>query len=388
MAPTTLQHTHLRYDDLSHSTAFTHTLDITYSSLIHHIVFPYFDMPTLLIWRATCKEHYLAVLLELHQMRHRLLAPFTPDPSNLLTLLTRFGGLIVGEAALAYVRRHPMSIPHTLELAVGNISFQQFTFSLRAILQSLSIMEDFSITTSPPPVVALRHITSVAEARLASGSRILVYESDTVAACSIVAGMWSSVLMNFVTAYTFGCAYPRLTFNLRGLLSRPRLTTLAVNEAQTWNLLQSQMFHLSFACSEWFPTDPYGATSSQPTNCDCGRTLHMCPYQGRFFGDIGSLVVLLDVLTVSRMYLRSQYIAPYGPMVAWRIPNLEQCSNDCSNKDRFLPPGIVTMLCTILESDRASYVRLPRKLTFSTASDRLPFTLPPLRRGGRRYSVA
>lgn len=389
MTPTTQHRTHLRWSNLlGFLRAITHTPIIPYSALMNTIIFPYLDMPTLLTWRATCKKHYRSVSKELHHMRHRLLTPFTPDPSHLLTLLTRFGGLIVGEAALAYTLRDPTSPHDTLELAVGNVSFRQFTASLQSLLQSSSLFENLSITTPPPPVVALRHIATVAEVRLISGHCILIYESDTVTACSVVAGMWSSVLMNFVTPYTFACAYPRLTFNLRGLLSRPRLTALRVNEAQTWNQLQSHNFHLTFASSEWFPPEPYHDASSYPPRYECRRSLHMCSHQGRFFGDVGSLVVLIDVLSVSRMYLRAQYIAPYGPMAAWRIPNVEGCSNDCINKDGILPPGIVTILCSILESDRASYVRLPRKLRFSTASDRLPFTLPPLRRGERRYSVA
>ena len=366
----------------------THAISFISNVALNDLILRRMDMPSLLSWRATSRLHYLHVSTALHDMRHRLILPFIQDSQTLFTLLTQFGGLIVGRASLAFVQRELDTPLDTLELAIGNVCFHQFTLCLRSLLHSYSTLENFTVTTAAPSFVALRNITTIAQASLASGRRIVVYESETIAPCSVVAGMWTSALTNFVTAYTFGSAYPRLTFTLRGILSRPRLAAMSPEDVRVFNSLLSSGFELSFSSSEWLQSSQLGTVDSVPATNDCGKSAHACPHQGRFFGDDGSLLVLIDTLTVSRPYLQAQYVAPYGPMAAWRIPNVETCVNDCFNRDALLPPGIVTMLCRVLERDRASRVRFPKRLTFDTASDRLPYTLPPLRHGTRRYSVS
>ena len=343
------------------------------------------DMPDLLAWRASCHSNYAAVSNTFHNMRYDIIALFVPHPAPLLTLLTQFGGLVIGEAALVYIRRDPPAILSTLELATGNVSFRQFSNCIRDLVASLSILESFTITTPSPSFTALRHITSVAEARLTSGRRILVYESDSVAACNVVAGMWTSALMNFLTAHTFGCAYPRLTLAGHSLLSRPRLAAVSPHDENVGQARKARGFQFSFSSTNWLPSNEaprlLGTT-------DCGKSSFLCSHQGRFFGDRGSLLIIIDSLTIDRLYLKYRCIAPYGPMVAWRLPNLEPCYGDCLNTDEILPPNVVSILCRFLERSRASHVRRPKQLTFAPANDQLPFTLPPLRRGSRRYSVS
>ena len=320
-------------------------------------------------------------------MRIRLLTPFVPEPSKLNTLLTRFGAIIVGEAALSYVTRDLDIIPNTLELATGKITFVQFGACLRSLLQSPSLVASCTTITPIPTFTALRHVSCITDIRLVSGRRIVIYQSDTTAASSVVAGMWTSLLANFVTSYTFGCAYPRLTFNLRGILSRPRLAALRRDDINVWRTLETRGFEFFFSSSEHDISAQHSLSQPTGPTADCGRSLYSCTHQGRYFGDRGSLVVLIHVLSVSCSYLQMQYVAPFGPMVAWRLPNLGTCSNDCVHTDDVLPPGVISMIACSIEPDRASYVRLPHHPTVATANDRLPFTLPPLRRGSRRYSV-
>ena len=346
------------------------------------------DMSSLLAWRASCRLNYAAVTNTFHTMRYDIIAQFVPDPTSLLTLITQFGALIVGEAALAYICRDPPNFLSTLELSTGNVSFLQFSNCIRDIAASSSIMESSTITTPPPSFTALRHISSIAETQLTSGRRIIVYESDSVSACNVVAGMWTSALMNFVTAHTFGCAYPRLTLASRGLLSRPRLAAVSDHDEYVGRTLKARGFLFSFSSTNWIPSNEIEHLASPMGTVDCGRSLFLCSHQGRFFGDRGSLVIIIDSFSVDRLYLKSRCIAPYGPMVAWRLPNLEPCNHDCLNTDNVLPPNVVSILCRFLEPNRTAHVRRPRQLTFAPANDRLPFTLPPLRPGSRRYSVS
>ena len=345
-------------------------------------------MSNLLAWRASSRSNHAAVSRTFHNMRSDIIAQFIPNPTTLLTLLTQFSALIVGEAALAYVCRDSPTVLSTLELTTGNVSFLQFSICLRDMVTSLSIMESFNISTPSPSFTALRHISSIAEARLTSGRRILVYGSDSVAACNVVAGMWTSALMNFLTAHTFGCAYPRLTLAGRGLLSRPRLAALSPSDEYLSDALKARGFEFSFSPTNWLLSNQLLSSATHFHAPECGRSLRLCSHQGRFFGDSGSLLIIIDSLTIDRLYLKSRSIAPYGPMVAWRLPNLEPCYRDCLNTDDILPPNVVSILCRFLERNRASHIRRPKQLTFAPANDRLPFTLPPLRRGSRRYSVS
>lgn len=344
-------------------------------------------MISLLTWRRTCRGHYAAVSRELRRNRLDLLTRFLLDPDAFLNQLTLCGGMIVGEAALSYMLRDPDICFVTLEIAIGNTYFLCFTTLIRDLLEDDGSLQAAMLKTVPTDLAEQRNVSRVAEYRLRSGLVIIVYESATASACSVVAGMWTSALMNFVTEYTFGCAYPRLTLNLRGLLSGPRMETIGWTEFALISRLRQRGFDCRYSSSLWTSYEATGRPSGDLPLEGCGRMLYICPHQARYFGDPGSLVVVPDTLSVDPVFLRSRCIPPYGPMAAWRVSADSLCDSNCQEADPLLPPFALSMLSLFLDRDGGLRGCHPTFVTIA-ALDRhlLRVTYPPRYRS-RRYTI-
>ena len=351
------------------------------------LVLSYFDMLSLLTWRRTCRSNYTAVSHELHSNRLNLLARFLPDPGAFLTQLTLCGGLIVGEAALSYVLRDPSICCVTLEVAIANTFFLCFTTLLRDLLEDGGSLQTVMHKTVPAALAEQRNVSHLVEYRLSSGLVVVIYESATASACSVIAGMWTSALMNFLTEYTFGCAYPRLTLNMRGLLSAPRMETIGWTEFALISRLRLRGFDCRYSSSLW---TSYGLTERPSTLLPldgCGRTFYICPHQGRYFGDPGSLLVVINALSVDPVFLRSRCIAPYGPMAAWRVSTDSSCDGNCRETDPLLPPFVLSMVSLFMDRDGGLRGCHPTLVTVTALDRRLLRVVYPPRYGSRRYSI-
>ena len=230
-------------------------------------------------------------------------------------------------------------------------------------------------------------MTRLVEYRLHSGLVIIVYESATASACSVIAGMWTSALMNFITEYTFGCAYPRLTLNMRGLLSAPRMNTIGWTEFALISRLRFRGFDCRYSSSLWTSYGHTGRPSNDLPSDGCGRTLHLCPHQGRYFGDPGSLVVVVDALSVDPVFLRSRCIPPYGPMAAWRVSADSSCEGSCQDSDPLLPPFALSMVSLFIDRDGGLRGCHPTLATVTALDRHLLRVVYPPRYGSRRYSI-
>ncbi|PIL31867.1 hypothetical protein GSI_06571 [Ganoderma sinense ZZ0214-1] len=311
-------------------------------------------MASILAWRATCRDNHLRTTLHLRKSLDTLLARFVPDPAALLDYLARWGGLIIGEAALSHILHNPSICKSTLELAVGNLVFNTFVRRLTRLLPYGTHGVNLFEKPAPNAFPTLRHITRIAEFHLTSGLSVHVYESCSPSACDVVCGAWTTALMNFVTKSTFGCAYPRLTLNYCGILCDGR------GEAKRWidncthALLNASGFRFASSSDSWtlYSTGPY--STSVPIMVGCGRDLHVCPSQGRFFRDPGSLVVFFDGFFTNLRSLRLSYIAPYGPMTAWRIPTKPRSYCQCVMDSSVLPPLVVSIILHLVEDDYSS----------------------------------
>ena len=347
----------------------------------------YMDMISLLTWRRTCWANYTAVSRELHSNRLDLLARFLPDPPAFLTQLTLCGGMIVGEAALSYVLRDASICSVTLEVAIANTFFLCFITLVRDLLEDGGSLDKVVFKTLPAATTEQRNVTRLVEYRLRSGLVIIIYESATASACSVIAGMWTSALMNFVTEYTFGCAYPRLTLNMRGLLSAPRMDTIGWPEFALISRLRFRGFDCQYSSSLWTSYGLTGRPSNDLPTEDCGRTMHICPHQGRYFGDPGSLVVILDALSVDPVFLRSRCIPPYGPMATWRVSADSSCYRSCQDSDPLLPPFALSMVSLFIDRDGGLRGCHPTLVTIAALDRHLFRVVYPPRYGSRRYSI-
>nr|VWO97466.1 S-ribosylhomocysteine lyase (EC (AI-2 synthesis protein) (Autoinducer-2 production protein LuxS) [Ganoderma boninense] len=281
----------------------------------------YMTTTSLLAWRLTCRDNHVYVGNHLRSSLYRLVNRFFPDPVAFLNILTPWGALIVGEAALSHVLQEPVLCDVNFEVAVSNLHFDSFLESLRRLFPLGSNLLSPFDRPSPEGFPYHRNVTRISEFRLLSGMFITVYESSTPSACDVLAGCWSTALMNFATAYTMGSAYPRLTFNNLALICDSRVSSMEWSERNVQRRLAVYGFDSSHKPDHW----PLGARRTASTTSAeldlCGKSLYVCPQQGRFFGDPGSLVIFYDGLLVDIEALRDLCVPPYGPMAAWRLPS-------------------------------------------------------------------
>lgn len=356
------------------------SISISPLALTAQFALEYMPMSSLLAWRATCRDNYLLVTQRLRRLLYSMLAGFFPDPHRFIHTLTRWGGLIVGEAALCLILNYS-SLPTgvTLELAVGNLVFDKFVEHITHLIPFGSHLVNCIDKPSPPSFPTLRHISRIAEFYLTSGQIVHIYESSTPSACDVVCGAWTTALMNFVTASSIGCAYPRLTLNFCGVLCDGRTNAKRWIDNGTYDRLRKLGFRFTAYGPTWpsFSTSPYSL--SLPSSVGCGKLLHVCPSQARYFGDPGSLVVFFDGFFVDLGELRDLSIAPYGVMTAWRIPTNGICEGRCIEDESVLPAFVITMIIQFFE-DQPSFVPFhtyswsPTSLKNQSSS--MPNTLP------------
>ncbi|KAM5542533.1 hypothetical protein V8D89_003992 [Ganoderma adspersum] len=314
----------------------------------------YMTMASLIAWRATCRDTYLVATKELRHSLHTMLARFVPDPVAFLRYLTRWGAIIVGQAALSHILYDPSIFSRTLELATSNLVFENFVHGLDHRLHSGPHAVGVNIVAklAPPAWLSLRHITRITELELASGPVMHVYESATPSACDVVSGAWTTLLMNYVSESSFGCAYPRLKLNYRGLLCDGRIGCLRWLDQATHDHLRARGAEFIFHSLAWpgpsYSMSPYSSSSSTspPLAAPCGKTIHVCPFQGGYFGDPGSLVVFYDGFCVNLPLLRYTCAPPYGSMSAWRIAMKAMCAGQCAVDESVLPAYVT---CIILQ---------------------------------------
>ena len=284
---------------------------------------------SLLAWRATCRDSYLVVTKRPRDLLSALIARFFIHPHRFIRDLTRWGVLLVGEAALSIILNDPSISDKTLELAVGNASFERFVWHLSKVLPLGTHVVNHIDKPSPPSFPYLRNITRIAEFYLTTGLVVHVYESSSASACDVICGAWTTALMNFVTVSSFGCAYPRLTLNFHGLLCDGRIEGRRWLDHITHDRLHKKgfLFRRYTSPQSNFLASPYAPSPPNPVGC--GKTIYVCPFQARYFGDSGSLVVFFDGFFIDLDELRDLSVAPYGPMTAWRIPTDGTCDGHC-----------------------------------------------------------
>ena len=344
-------------------------------------------MISLLAWRATCRDNYALSTDDIRGSLSRLVARFFPDPTAVMELMVPWGALVVGEAALSLILHNPNICLLTFELAVGSLYFQPFVNRLAQIISQGDCAISRLVEAAPEEFPYYRHITRIAKFCLTSGEVIVVYESITPSACDVVCAFWTTALMNFVTPHSLGCAYPRLTLNNYALQCDTRFEAMKQADHELQIRLVGHGFEFESRAHRW-PVSAIEPSSTSPLTMDgCGRSMYVCPLQGRYFGDNGSFVLFYDGFSVDLDLLRDLRVAPYGPMTAWRIPSSGLCKNACIENDAVLPPFIVSMLVQFAD-DNSDYA-LSRAAVYTVADDnvRSPDVAPLLRRRDRRRSL-
>ena len=302
-------------------------------------------MAMFLSWRATCRETYIQSVRFLKDNIRHALKIFLPCDRAFLALLTECGAVIGGEFALSVVLLNDGFEPGRIDVFVNNSQFERFMGKLKRGTEVAAHVAFKGSTVMP---AAYGHSRDVhrREVFCTSRGRLLhVYETSGVSACSAIARSWCTGLMNFVTEFTVGCAYPRLTLMKQAIISDLRIPSLCDEEYVTMARLIEAGFDLVHDPTQLPTYFQYGDPNPPPGIFPCLANLFICPDLGRHFGDAGSLVLFLNPLGGDVANARALGVMPFGVMAAWRLWCTHACNGGCADRRGVVPRGMISMPC-------------------------------------------
>ena len=332
------------------------------------------DLCTLLIWRATARRNYAEACQELRRSLERLLLDFVPSPPALLEQLTRSRGLLSGELAICYMLRDASINARSLDIYVGSIWFDTFADSFDDSPELSGYQVGCTMTTHANQHIQARHVTDTLEISLSNGNIITIHAAASPSACHAIACSPSSLGTTFITESSLAMAYPRLTLSRRAIVCWDLLAEGSTSELDMYSHLEENGFSFEEDPSVWteYSGGPCSGVCLSPF--DCLRSFYICPQQGRYFGDGGSLVCFMDTLSVDVAQLKDRSMPPYGIMAVWRLPLNVICDARCDVSDDLLAPGVIaTSIMFQNEAFKAASTRCPNVVTrMDIASDLAP----------------
>ena len=311
------------------------------------------DVKMLLVWRRVCRTSRAHVASAFQNTLRRLLALFLPATRQLMRIITECHALIGGEVALAFLLRDSTYTPMSMDIFTTELWFHALVDYLTFSPFISPHLTFNGVTICVRPHRQQREVRRCATFHTQTARTIKIYESTSITPCSPISRSWTSALMNYVTATSFGCAFPELTFNRLALVSEMCVTGMTVEDHRVMQCLRDARFSFAFHPAEWAQYRPAALPmEALPAGVfPCLRHRHLCPDQGRYFGDDGSLVIFMDPSQDSHetAYLRSE--PPYGIMVAWRMWVCGSCARGCAYFDDTLNGGVIS-LPMLLVNDR------------------------------------
>ncbi|KAI0708393.1 hypothetical protein C8Q76DRAFT_626811 [Earliella scabrosa] len=309
------------------------------------------DITDLLAWRAVCRANYHQVAGVLRRTVIATITPFFHLPCSFLRYLTKYRAVIGGASAIAFILRDRSVVSDTLEVYAASFWYASLVARMSSCPSNGKDTDKITAHSMSPAYSAERDIKAYSVFHLKNGRRVIVYRSGAVSACSPLSRAVTTAHMAFITEHSFGCAYPALTLRRRALLSDMRLSHMGLLDKESFNHLLSAGFSFAVSPSAW---PQYPATAENfpaPQDDDtlpCYRARYVCPFQGRYFGDPGSLIGLIDPLGDHASSLQRRSIPPFGPMVAWRLYSSFMCASTCDVHDVTLPDNIIAISLIII----------------------------------------
>ncbi|KAH9855226.1 hypothetical protein C2E23DRAFT_724964, partial [Lenzites betulinus] len=294
--------------------------------------------------------------------RNNLLEHYVPSSDTLCAHLEETRAVIGGFAALSFLLRDSSMRPPTLEIYVAsphaNHLIQLLEDDIEMDLDIQHVLNRRSHSASLPCHV--RRATTFLTTR---GRSITIYTSVSDSALDPIAARQCSALINWISPFIFACAYPTLTFQRRSLARAPSKTPLDISSQSDYTSLLRHGFDIRAEPSAWREYERRAYTSQHTWRQPCVRDLFLCPEQGRYFGDPGSLVTMFDLTAMDVDNLRRRREHPYAISVAWRLPSSRRpCASACGTYDPILPEGLRTFPVILVENTlrlRTVYLSYP-----------------------------
>ncbi|KAI0724245.1 hypothetical protein C8T65DRAFT_691373 [Cerioporus squamosus] len=305
------------------------------------VILDLLDVPSLLAWRGACKRNEADVNALLIEGRDRILRHFVVDDVEaFLGMLTWYGAVVTGEAALAFFLRDHSALGNELEVAVGRDECGTIQRELEeqfhcTPLRKADGRDDERVNEHHP--VTRRF-------RLPSGTTLLLSISHTSSPLAPVAQHMLTAHINYFSAESFGSGYAALT--LRRVTFKPDVELLRVHEEMDMqadlDVLESRYGFV--AATDVSSLVPPGTATNAPQGTPhpdilpgytmCLRAHYLCPGQERFFGDRGSLVDFFDLSTIDEV--QRDHLAPFGAATVWRMTAYEACVSACDGQNTHL----------------------------------------------------
>ena len=334
------------------------------------------DLQSLSNWRTTCHHNYMHGTSSLRRTLTRRIHAFTLDPSRLVTAVTEHSAVFGGEIALSFMLRTDAYRPACIEIFTGRFQFESLC---DAILDDPAVqarMETHSFLTHTLFHALRRLVAQTLVIHLTKGMAIYVYQSYTSSPVAPISRAVCTAFSNFVTGYGYGFSHPELSLARRALLADRELLHLSHHDAHCLNRLLRSGFSLAVSPTAWPEYRRHSNGDTLDGAEECWRERFICPNQGRYFGDGGSLVGFFDPLGDDKAVCMERRMAPFGPMCIWRIRTTFDCESACRYGD-----GVMERVHT---SVPALFDKDPRGEMRDCVAEDSTDILPYCRRFGRR----
>ncbi len=289
------------------------------------------DIPTLLAMRASCttlNSHASAIL---NSEKIALMEHYHEQQEVIWRHLDSARAVVGGLAALSFVLREPRVLPEAMDVYVTPLQGEHLEQWLEEDEELHMNLSTTVVWTTANPEAGRRHITRTTTFPTGNGRFIHIHTATSHSALEPIVSTGVTALMNWVSARAFGCAYPALTLNRRALACRRDDSNRGLHAV--YDALENNGFEIEQTASAWSEWELQVPPATYHLHRPCMRTLYLCAWQGRYFGDGGSLVSVFDFLC-DHERLRSQHQPPYGIGVAWRMWCEEvPCSGRCLSRD-------------------------------------------------------
>ncbi|KAI0746097.1 hypothetical protein C8Q76DRAFT_585293, partial [Earliella scabrosa] len=254
------------------------------------------DVVSLLAWRACCRALYHEATDSMRRTLTAALRRFFRYPDALLRNLTEFRAVVGGTLALAFVLRDLSLSSNILQIYVPFPCYRQLVDRLLTCTRNARSIRNQEEMPVARYVKFERDVVAKTVLYLDNGRRAVIYGGAKGTACAPLVRSPLSALATFVTEHTFGCAYPLLTLRRRAIFSDLRLLRMDFDDHEVFGALCRAGFSFAISPTAWEEFRPFPPTAlpTRPNSHFCTARWYLCPMQGRFFGDAGSLVGLVD----------------------------------------------------------------------------------------------
>ncbi|KAI0643090.1 hypothetical protein C8Q79DRAFT_206022 [Trametes meyenii] len=310
---------------------------------IHLLICEKLDIAGLVAMREVNQHWYGLVQQILIDDRERILRHFVREPSHLLKTMARFGAVIGNWAALAFIIRDCNTLSDTLDIYVPREHVQHMEATL-ALPFSDDPNEEAFVPTEEQPLADWTDEGSRTCFRTFNGRKLVVHGMTDECALRGIVSARTTALINFLGPYSFGCGYPSLTLQRRSLAP---LCPAGHQADEADSLRTNWGFDIASVASDF--VQPIDSRYRWGTY-HCERRSFECPIQPRFFGDMGSLMAIMDPLHTDVNALRDGEYIPFAPNIIWRMdgPPEAECDRPCRHGEALLPAYAKFMTAVIV----------------------------------------